>query len=104
MSSREIEKRDLVQQAEQRRRCLHPALSSPSLSPRISARIYGLIYSLISARISARFYLPFRRHWKGFGWVLHDDDDDGDIYFVGTHVVKRSLRPRSHGFGKPEAE
>ena len=30
---------------------------------------------------------------------LHDDDDDGDIYFVGTHVVKRCLRPRSHGSG-----
>ena len=30
---------------------------------------------------------------------LHDDDDDGHIYFVGTHVVKRCLRPRSHGSG-----
>ena len=30
---------------------------------------------------------------------MHDDDDDGDIYFVGTHVVKRCLRPRSHGSG-----
>ena len=28
-------------------------------------------------------------------YKLHDDDDDGNIYFVGKHVVKHCFRPRS---------
>ena len=47
---------------------------------------------------------------EGFLWILqgrhsidndayrlHDDDDDGQIYFIGRCAVKHSCRPQSHG-------